>query len=536
MLNLATVLESASDSYPDRTAIVFGDTRMNFADVHSAASRVAHLLTNLDIHKGDRVALSIPNTPWFPIVYYGILKAGAVVVPLNILLRGREVGYHLRDSGAKVYVAFDGSAELPIAEAARAGFDDAPDCRHLFTIPADSSATAPGQSLASAISSLPGFFESVDTNADDTAVILYTSGTTGQPKGAELTHGNMVLNAVTAHRILEGGEGTDTQLIALPMFHSFAQSLQLNAGFVGAATAVLLPRFDPIATLRLFEKEKITHFAGVPTMYQALVATARGGDINVAAAVQHLKVALSGGAALPLEVSRGVEETLGVRVREGYGLSETSPAAAFTPHNAENRHGSIGKPIWGVRMKLVDEKNGLDLEDSPGAIGEIAIKGHPVMKGYLGRPEATAEVMKDGWLRTGDLARKDDDGYYFIVDRAKDLIIRGGFNVYPREIEEVLLTHPAIAQAAVLGVPHATHGEEVMAVVVLHDGHTLETDQLIAWGRENFAAYKYPRIIEVRGELPLTSTGKILKRLLRESRSGRSPQSPMEDSPDVAAS
>ncbi|MGO3832875.1 MAG: long-chain-fatty-acid--CoA ligase [Microbacteriaceae bacterium] len=519
MLNLATVLEDSAQNYPDRTALVIGETRLTFAEVNAAANQVASLLVSRGIEPGDRVALAAPNIPWFPIFYYGILKSGAITVPLNILLRSHEIEYHLRDSGAKALIAFEGTAELHMGEQAREAFDRVDACEHFFVIaaPATAHGSAPLAELADtiphALNGMPPVFETKSTEFDDTAVILYTSGTTGQPKGAELSHGNMMLNALTAHRRYGSGEACDTHLIGLPLFHSFAQTLQLNTAFVSGATVVLMPRFDPAEVLRLFKQERVTHFAGVPTMFQTLVATAQQTNLDLIEAVSHLKFVLSGGAALPVEVIEQVRLVLGVQVLDGYGLSETSPAAALTPPGGVTKPGSIGRPIWGVQMKLIDD-DWNEIEAGPEAIGEIAVKGHPVMKGYFGKPEATQEVLRDGWFRTGDLARQDEDGYYFIVDRAKDLIIRGGYNVYPRELEEALLTHPAVAMAAVVGVAHDTLGEEIKAVLVARDGESIDHDELIAWGRERFAGYKYPRIIEVRESLPLTSTGKILKRML----------------------
>ncbi|GAB3903203.1 hypothetical protein GCM10027612_69400 [Microbispora bryophytorum subsp. camponoti] len=353
---------------------------------------------------------------------------------------------------------------------------------------------------------MSGEFETVQTSADDTAVILYTSGTTGQPKGAELTHQNMVMNAIVNDEMFPR-QPEDTYLVALPLFHSFGQTVLMNAGFRRGGTLVLLPRFEPVAALTLMKREKVTLFAGVPTMYWAMLAAVHAGAAEVPPS---LITAASGGSALPVEVLKDFSATFGVAVLEGYGLSETSPVASFNQPGRPAKAGSIGTPIWGVEMKLVDAD-----WNTPDDIGEIAVRGHNIMKGYYNRPEATAEVMKDGWFRTGDVARRDEDGYYFIVDRAKDMIIRGGFNVYPREIEEVLMTHPAVSLAAVVGVPHDSHGEEVKAYVIRKPGATTTEEELVAWCRETMAAYKYPRIVEFRESLPMTATGKILKRELR---------------------
>ena len=293
-------------------------------------------------------------------------------------------------------------------------------------------------------------------------MILYTSGTTGQPKGAELSHANLLLNALTCNRQFGVAEH-DVHLITLPLFHSFGSTVQMNAGFAVGATLVLLPGSTRRRPSRCSQKEKVTFFAGVPTMYWGLLG-ALTDDVDVDRIAANLRVAVSGGASLPVEIIKQFKDRFHVQILEGYGLSETSPLATFADAGRRPRPGSIGVPIWGVECQLVDED--WNVVEGADSIGEIAIRGHNIMKGYYNRPEATAEVMRDGWFRTGDLARRDEDGYYYIVDRAKDMIIRGGFNVYPREIEEVLMTHPAVSLAAVVGVPHDSHGEEVKAFVI----------------------------------------------------------------------
>ncbi|RSS26134.1 long-chain fatty acid--CoA ligase [Streptomyces sp. WAC05458] len=517
MLNLSALLEDSARTHPDRDAIVLGTTRLTYAQVEAAANRVANLLVDRGIWPGDKVAISCPNVPYFPIVYYGILKAGAVVVPLNILLKSREIAYHLADSGAKAYFCFEGDAGLPMGAEGHAGFSETPGCEHFFLVTAGAEAESPIESVETMGAALQGTattFDSIATSGDDPAVLLYTSGTTGQAKGAELSHANLVLNALACNRLLENRPALDTHLVVLPLFHSFGATVQMNAGFSTASTLVLLPRFDARQAVSLMRQEDITFFAGVPTMWWGLLQ-ALTDDVDVERIARNLRVGVSGGASLPAELIKQVRERLGVQVLEGYGLSETSPVVTFSDPAREPRPGSIGVPIWGVEVKLVTPDWSEVEDDGTGsAIGEIAVKGHNVMKGYHGRPEATAEAIRDGWFRTGDLARRDEDGFYYIVDRAKDLIIRGGFNVYPREIEEVLMTHPAISLAAVVGVPHESHGEEIKAFVILDRGAEARPDELIAWGREQMAAYKYPRIVEIVQTLPMTSTGKILKREL----------------------
>ncbi|MFG1922795.1 long-chain fatty acid--CoA ligase [Cryptosporangium sp. NPDC048952] len=521
MYNLATLLEKTAASYPERDAIVIGDTRLNYGAVNTMANMVAGALAARGIGRGDRVALSCPNLPYFTIAYFGILKAGAAVVPLNVLLKGSEIAYHLRDSGAKAYFCFEGTPELPMAQWGHEGFSEVEGCTDFFVITAELSAPSPiegVETLASAALTQPATFTTVDTDEDDTAVILYTSGTTGQPKGAELRHRNMRDNAVAGSSLVgSDAERPDTILCVLPLFHSFGQTVCQNGPIAYGGTIVMLPRWDPKAALELMLRENITFFSGVPTMYWGLLGAldSVGPDraSEVEAMASRLRIASSGGSALPVDVHTRFQERFGVTILEGYGLSETSPIASFSRPEAPVRPGSIGIPIPGVEMKLVDP-TGKTIE-GPDEVGEIAIRGHNVMKGYLGRPDATAEVLdEEGWFRTGDLARTDSDGWYYIVDRAKEMIIRGGFNVYPREVEEALMQHPDVSLCAVIGIPHESHGQEIKAYVILAPGATLTADELGAWAREKMAAYKYPRVIEIVDSLPMTATGKILKREL----------------------
>ena len=514
MLNLSVFLEDSARRYPDRTAVVLGDTRLSYAQVDAAANQVAALLSSRGIQPGDRVALTCPNLPWFPIVYYGILKAGAVVVPLNVLLKGSEIGYHLADAQARAYLCFQGTQDLPMGREGYAGFTATPGCELFWMITADPAADSPiegVETLGRALAGRPTAFQAVATSAEDTAVILYTSGTTGQAKGAELSHANLVLNALTSNRLFGNQPAADTHLVALPLFHSFGSTVQMNTGFSVAATLVLLPRFDAAQAVGIMQAEDITFFAGVPTMWWGLLR-ALDENVDVERIARNLRVAVSGGASLPVEILKEVKSRFGVTILEGYGLSETSPVATFSDPDREPRPGSIGIPIWGVECRLVDPE--WNEVTGAGDVGEIAVRGHNVMKGYYNRPQETAQVMREGWFRTGDLARRDEDGFYYIVDRAKDMVIRGGFNVYPREVEELLLTHDAVSLAAVIGVPDPEHGEEVKAFVIPNPGAQVTGEELVAWCRERMAAYKYPRIVEIVDSLPMTATGKILKRQL----------------------
>jgi len=508
MVNLTSLLERSAAAHPDRTAVVLGSARLSYTSLESMASAVASMLASCGIGRGDRVALSCPNLPYFPIIYFGILKTGAAVVPLNVLLKPGEIAYHLRDSGAVAYFAFEGTAELPIGDMAKTAFEEVAQCHDLFVIGSDPAAAMPW------IQGCGSPFPAVVSDPDDTAVILYTSGTTGQPKGAELRHRNLCDNALVGERLFGADTSRpDTYLCALPLFHAFGQSVTQNTAIAFGGTMVLLPRFDPAAAIALMLRESVTFFAGVPTMYWALLNALPDAE-TAARLAGTLRVATSGGSALSAEIHRRFQEQFGITILEGYGLSETSPVASFARFGEAPRVGSIGVPIPGVEMKLIDA-DWNDLPDGdPDLVGEIAIKGHNVMKGYLGRPDATQAALRDGWFRTGDLARKDSDGFYYIVDRAKDLIIRGGFNVYPREVEELLMTHPAVSLAAVVGVPDDGLGEEVKAFVILNPGFEVTADQLRDWSKERLAAYKYPRTVELVSSMPMTPTGKILKRSL----------------------
>ena len=341
--------------------------------------------------------------------------------------------------------------------------------------------------------------------ADDDAVILYTSGTTGRPKGAELTHAGLTRNAALTAATLISAEPGQVVMGCLPLFHVFGLTCALNAAIAGGSTLTLLPRFDPAKALEIVARDKVTIFEGVPTMYAAMLHQPGSGWPDTSS----LRVCISGGAAMPVEIMRGFEQAFGCMILEGYGLSETSPVASFNQPGQARKPGSIGTPIQGVEMRVVDA-DGAELP--AGEIGEIVIRGHGVMKGYWGNSQATAETIRDGWLSTGDLARVDEDGYFYIVDRKKDLIIRGGFNVYPREVEEVLYEHPAVAEAAVIGIPEPELGEEIGAAVTLKPAASATPAELRAFVKERIAPYKYPRYIWFLPDLPKGPSGKILRR------------------------
>jgi long-chain acyl-CoA synthetase len=487
--NLASILTDSAAKFGDRLAIKLDDVEFNYALLDQAAARVAAMLKAKGLQPGDRVGIMLPNVPYFPVAYYGVLRAGGVVVPMNVLLKAREVGFYLKDPDAKILFAWH-----DFLDAAQTGADEAG---------AEVINVKPGEIEPLIFEHEPDF-DVAPVADDDTAVILYTSGTTGQPKGAELTHANLKRNAEESANLFDLAE-TAVVLGALPLFHSFGQTCGMNATISRGGCLSLIPRFDPAKALEIIERDKVQVFEGVPTMYGAMLHLPDRDKYDTSS----LELCASGGAALPVELLKGFDEAFGCKVLEGYGLSETSPVASFNHPDKERKPGSIGTPINGVEMKVVDE----DDNDLPvGEVGEIVIKGHNVMKGYWNRPDATAEVMRGGWFHTGDMAKVDEDGYFFIVDRKKDMIIRGGYNVYPREIEEVLYEHPAVREAAVVAVPHDELGEEVGAAVALKDGESVSAEELQAYVKENVAAYKYPRAIWFVDELPKGPTGKILKR------------------------
>jgi long-chain acyl-CoA synthetase len=490
-MSIASILAESAVRHAGRPAVVLGDQRITYADLWRDARRYAAALRN-DHHvgPGDKVAVLIPNVPDFPKTYYGALALGAVVVPVHALLKAEEIAYVLRDSGATVLVCHDALA----GEGAKgAELADVP-----FVSPGD---------LGTATDTIDTY---VPTQPGDDAVILYTSGTTGKPKGAVLSHLNVVMNVtITAHDVI-GLTSDDVILGCLPLFHSFGQICAMNSGFSAGASLVLMPRFDGAAALDAIEAYGVTVFEGVPTMYIALLDAARTDPRRPA-----LRIAVSGGASLPMAVMDRWRETFGSDIYEGYGLSETSPVATFNQRAVGRKPGTVGTPIWGVDVEIARAEVEGRIEPVPtGEIGEVVIRGHNIFTGYLNNPEATDAAVVDGWFRSGDLGTKDADGFVSIVDRKKDMVLRGGFNVYPREVEEVLLRHPAIAQVAVIALPHDVHGEEVCAVVVAAPDTAPTAEEIVAWSKEQIAAHKYPRVVHFVDAFPLGPSGKVLKREL----------------------
>ncbi len=502
-LNLASLLTESAERTPEAPAIRLGEVELSYRELDERSAQLAALLRERGFEPGDRVGVMLPNVPEFPVSYYGVLRAGGVVVPMNVLLKRREIAFYLEDSGAKLLLAWHGFLDEARQGAADAGADLIEVNPEAFAeLLADAASGAPYPPIEGERRTGTGVAETVE---DDTAVILYTSGTTGKPKGAELTHQNLFRNADVSSRTTCEIAGGDVVLGALPLFHSFGQTVGMNASLKVGACLTLVPRFDPGEALATMERDGVTHFYGVPTMFGALLHHPERERFDTS----KLRTCITGGASMPVEVLRGFEEAFGAVVLEGYGLSETSPVACSNHPDRERKAGSIGTPIEGVEMRVVDED---DAEVPQGEVGEIVIRGHNIMKGYWQRPDATAEAMRGGWFHSGDMARTDEDGYFYIVDRKKDLIIRGGYNVYPREVEEVLYEHPKIREAAVVGVPHDEWGEEIGAAVVLHEGEELSPEEVSAYVKERIAAYKYPRLVWFIDDLPKGPTGKILKR------------------------
>jgi long-chain acyl-CoA synthetase len=504
-LNLATVLADSAARHSDRPALIAGGTTVDYRTLDTFARMFAGALADLGVAPGEHVALLLPNVPQFTVAYFGAHYAGTPVVPLNVLLTADELAYHLEDSEAAVVVVWE-TFVGPLAEAVervgtvrhvivvRAALSDlsAPDgCLNFVALMADAAPVAAPHPTA----------------ADDTAVVLYTSGTTGRPKGAELTHANLLSNARAAAGLVDLGADT-VALVVLPLFHAFGMTVMHNAVLSVGGSLVLLPRFSPQAALQLMDQHRVTFFGGVPTMFMALLEAD-----SSAADLSPVRWCVSGGAPMPAPVMAEFESRFGVTLLEGYGLSETSPAVCFTVPDRPRTPGSIGYPLPGVEVRLVDDGGLVVTAADTG--GEIQVRGPNVMKGYWRNPRATAETVVDGWLHTGDIGMTDAEGALRIVDRMKDLIIRSGYNVYPREVEGVLHQHPAVAMAAVVGVPDRRRGEEVKAVITLKPGTTATPSEIVAFCRRHLASYKYPRVVEVRDTLPLGPTGKVLKSALR---------------------
>jgi long-chain acyl-CoA synthetase len=501
--NLAIMLRESANSVPDKDFLRFASGAMTYAEADAASGRLAVALRGRGFSPGDKVAVRLANVPEFVISYFGILKAGLTMVPLNPLLKAAEIAYQLDDSDARMLIT-----ATMLEDEVLTALDKVGGVVPVVVGEYDESRWPEGTiSYGSLLADDDG--DIWPCSADDTAVLLYTSGTTGQPKGAEISHFQLYMNSTVAGEHL-GVLDDDVTLAVLPFFHVYGLSSVLNTAVRHGRTISVVPRFDPAEVLSAIERDKVTIFCGVPTMFYALIAIDSSGYDT-----SSLRAAGSGGAPIPAQVLQAFEQRFDVPILEGYGLSESASTATVNPGVDHRKMLSIGKPIWGIQLRIVDE-NDQPLPNGPEHIGEILLRGHNITKGYYKRPQETAEAFRGGWFHTGDLGYQDEDGFVFIVDRKKDMIIRGGLNVYPREVEELLYQHPAVAEAAVLGRPDERLGEEVVAVVSLKDGAHAEPDEIVAWAKERIAAYKYPRHVRIVAELPKGATGKITKRLLRD--------------------
>jgi long-chain acyl-CoA synthetase len=486
--NIASILTEAAEKHGDRIGLKLEDIEIPYRAVEEASARVAGLLKQKGVEPDDRVAVMLPNVPYFAFIYYGVLRMGAAVVPINPRYEANEVAYHVKDSGAKLLFAWHDFMQAAERGAEEAGVEVV---------------SVEPEKFEAMLGEVEPDHEVVERDPGDVGVILYTSGTTGAPKGAVLTHGNLGMSTDIATSLVEMSED-DVILGALPFFHVFGQACGLNGATKLGGCLSLVPRFQPAKVLEAIQRDGVTIFEGVPTMYSAVLNAEDRDQYDTSS----LRIGITGGQAMPVEVMERFEEAFGIEVLEGYGLSETTSVGTFN-HPGERKPGSIGKPVEGVHVKFVDD-DGNEVEQ--GEIGEIAIKGDNVMPEYWNKQEATSETLRDGWFHTGDMGHVDEDGFVYIDDRKKDMIIRGGENVYPREIEEVLYRHGAIAEAAVIGVEDERLGEEVAAAVVVKPGEDLSVEDIQEYVKGKLAKYKYPRKIWFSDQLPKGPTGKILKR------------------------
>ncbi|PIC98547.1 fatty acid--CoA ligase family protein [Sporosarcina sp. P29] len=513
-MNLVSSVQQTAQTKPSKIAYHFMGKNTTYAEFDMSVSMFANALQNLGVNKGDKVAFLLGNTPHYLISLYATMRIGATAVPINPLYTPDEISYILENSDAKAVIAID--QLLPLVEVASQSFptienyvvcEMSPDAAQKLAALNDA-VKAKVHPFSMLIKKSKPMTEAVEVDENESAIILYTSGTTGHPKGAMLTHKNIYSNARDVGDYL-GFSENDKIVATLPLFHVFALTVVANAPLVKGATILLEPRFSPGEIFDMIREQKATVFAGVPTMYNFLYQYPEGKTEDF----ESIRLAISGGSSLPVSLLHDFEEKFDVRVSEGYGLSEASPVTCFNPLDRERVPGSIGTNIMNVENKVVDEM-GEEVPDNE--VGELIVRGPNVMKGYYKMPEETAAALRDGWLYTGDLARRDENGYFYIVDRKKDMIIVGGFNVYPREVEEVLFSHRDIVEAAVVGVPDANFGEEVQAYVVLKKGSDATEQSLHEFCAKRLVKYKVPKTIEFLDELPKNTTGKILRRSLKE--------------------
>lgn len=507
-LTLTAMLEDVCKRFPERSAIYFFGNEINYQTLWGYAQRFAAGLAEIGIGKGDRVAVMLPNSPQYVIAYYGILLAGGIVVQVNPMSVEREIEHFLSDSGAKAMVVY--GPFLPKV-------NGAPSSANLLRkiaveLPsADRTYEDGSVGFESFVAGATGPVPQADLSPEDVAVLQYTGGTTGRSKGAMLTHRNLVVNAYQSHLLLSGGgEEQERVLVTIPLFHVYAMTAAMNTGIFNGSQLILLPRFELQEVLETIKATQPQLFPGVPTMYVAINSHPKAEEYGISS----IRLCVSGSAPMPVGVMKEFEAKTQGTVIEGYGLTEAAPVTHFNPIDYR-KPGSIGKPVPFTEAKIVDLHDGTT-ELPANEIGELVVRGPQVMKGYWNMPDETENTLRDGWLFTGDIARKDEDGYYYIIDRKKDMIIASGYNVYPRDVEEVLYQHPAIQEAAVVGVPDEYRGETVKAYIVVKQGATLGEEEVLEYCREKMASYKVPRLVEFRSELPKTAVGKILRRALKE--------------------
>ncbi|MEL4320381.1 long-chain fatty acid--CoA ligase [Leifsonia sp. YIM 134122] len=505
-LSVASILAESARRTPERPAVHFLGHTISYGELWDQTRAYAGALQARGIGRGDRVAMLVPNVPDFARVYYAVLSLGAVVVPVHLLFKAEEIGYVLRDSGADLLVAAAPLLAAAVPAALETGVP-------LVTVLAP--AGTPGTDgtelprLEAEASVAAPIVRHVSVRPTDAATILYTSGTTGTPKGAVGSHLAIVEQVHCA--LIDAFDMTPDDVIfgGLPLFHTFGQTAVMNVAFRRGASVILLPKFDADQALELLVAHRATVFTAVPTMFVGMIEAARRTEVR-----PPLRYAVSGGAALPVAVLEAFAAEYGAQVHEGYGLTETSPTVSFNTVFEPIRPGTVGRPYWGIDVAIAEAEVEGRIEFSPdGELGEIVVRGHNLFKGYLGRPDASAEAVVDGWFRTGDLGTYSE-GIVTIVDRKKDMIVRNGYNVYPTEVEAVIVRHPSVAQAAVFGLPDATHGQEVHVAVVPLDGHEVDAEEIVAFTKERIAAYKYPRVVHLVDALPVGGSGKVLKREL----------------------
>ncbi|WP_040204472.1 fatty acid--CoA ligase family protein [Neobacillus jeddahensis] len=511
-MNLSAELHETAKNFAEKPAYYFMGQASTYAELDGATTKFASGLEKLGIKQGDHIALLLGNSPHFVISLYGALRLGVTVIPINPIYTADEIGYILNNGDVKAVIALDQA--LPVAEKMHPLL---PKIDHYIMCETQPNSLVPSEiekltvypkmkSFTSVVSSGEGSFQGPLLNDDDVAIILYTSGTTGKPKGAMLTHKNLYSNAKDVGDYLKMND-QDRVVTVLPMFHVFCLTVALNAPLLNGATLLIAPKFSPKGVFELINHYQATVFAGVPTMYNFLYQYPDGSPEHL----KSLRLCISGGASLPVALLKNFEKTFNVLISEGYGLSEASPVTSFNPLDRPRKAGSIGTSILHVENKVVDE---LGEEVPVGGVGELIVRGPNVMKGYYKMPEETAAAIRNGWLHTGDMARMDEEGYLYIVDRKKDLIIVGGYNVYPREVEEVIYNHSDVVEVAVLGIPDPNQGEAVSAYVVSKNPE-LTAQQVREYCQEHLAKYKVPTMVEFIDELPKNTTGKILRRALK---------------------